>query len=169
MNEHKKVLTMTPMRAFAGLIAGALAVLLFHQGMYFALVQLGVPMTGKPWNLAPLPAAYGMPVVLNQMFWGGLWGILFAGLYHLLPTRMGWVKGLLFGMVFPMLLGSWIIVPLIKGGPLLSNVMSDMNWMKLRPGFLLNGIGYGLGIGLLYPLLARAIGGNRPRQSLTTT
>jgi hypothetical protein len=151
---------MSPMRIIAGFLAGALTVLLFHQGMYFALVKLGVPMTGSPWNLAPLPAAYGMPALVNQMFWGGLWGVLFSGLYHVLPTRMGWAKGLLFGMIFPMLLGSWIIVPLIKGTPLFSNLLVDMKWMKLRPGFLLNGLGYGLGIGLLYPLLARAIGGS---------
>jgi hypothetical protein len=147
------------MRAITGFLAGALAVLLFHQGTYFALVKLGVPLQGSPWNMAPLPAAFGMPALLNQMFWGGLWGVLFSALYHMLPTRMGWVKGVLFGLLFPMLLGSWIIVPLIKGGPLFANVMSDMNWMRLRPGILLNGIGLGLGLGLLYPLLARAIGG----------
>ena len=66
-------------RTIAGFIAGALAVAIFHQGMYLLMKQFGVPLPGAPWNMAPAASAYGMPTVLNQMFWGGLWGILFTG------------------------------------------------------------------------------------------
>ena len=59
---------------FTGFLAGALAVALFHQGMYWLLKEANVPLQGTPWNMAPAAAAYGLPVLFNQMFWGGLWG-----------------------------------------------------------------------------------------------
>lgn len=145
-------------RVTAGFLAGAITVSVFHQGMYFILKQIGVPLQGLPWNMAALPAAYGLPVLANQMFWGGLWGILFAVLYDVMPGGQGSLKGLLFGMVFPMLLGSWLIVAALKGQPLLAGFLADWNILKLRPGFFLNGIAFGIGIGILYPLLAGAVG-----------
>jgi hypothetical protein len=145
----------------AGFIAGALATVIFHQGMYALMQMGGLPLQGKPWNMAPDAAAFGMPRLLNQMFWSGLWGILFAYLYHLLPSRMGWLKGLIFGVVFPMLLGSWVIVAAIKGAPLFSGAFAKggFNVMALRNGFLLNGVAFGLGLGIIYPLLARMMSG----------
>jgi hypothetical protein len=144
-----------------GFLAGALGILIFHQGMYALMQQIGLPLQGKPWNMAAEPSAFGLPRLLNQMFWGGLWGVLFANLYHALPGGMGWLKGLLFGMVFPMLLGSWLIVAYIKGAPLFNGAFAKggFNVLALRNGFLLNGVAFGLGLGLLYPLLARIISG----------
>jgi hypothetical protein len=69
-----------------------------------------LPLQGKPWNMAPDAAAFGMLRLFNLMFWSGLWGILFGYLYHSLPGGMGWLKGIVFGVVFPMLLGSWLVV-----------------------------------------------------------
>ena len=100
-------------KTIAGFIAGALAVAIFHQAMYWALMKFGVSLQGSPWNLAANKAAYNMPTVVNQMFWGGLWGVVFAFLADHIPG--GPLKGFVFGCVFPMLLGSWLIVPLIKG------------------------------------------------------
>ena len=28
---------------------------------------------------------YGVPTIVNQMFWGGLWGLLFAAIVDMLP------------------------------------------------------------------------------------
>lgn len=151
-------------RIVAGFIAGFLAVLIFHQGMYVLIQQLlkmGVlgapPLGGVPWNFAPDPAAYGMPRVLNQSFWGGLWGIVFAYLVPYIPTGPNWLRGFVFGCIFPMLLGSWLVVAMIKGTPLFSGAFGKdgFNIFALRNGFLLNGVAFGIGLGLLYPPLAR--------------
>ncbi|MEQ1715558.1 MAG: hypothetical protein ABL907_06185 [Hyphomicrobium sp.] len=151
----------------AGFIAGALAVLIFHQGMYVLIQQLlkmgmlgAPPLGGTPWNLGADPGAYGMPRVLNQAFWGGLWGIVFAHMIEVMPGP-NWLRGFIFGCIFPMLLGSWLVVAMIKGTPLMSNAFAKggFNIMSLRNGFLLNGVAFGIGLGLLYPWLASMIGG----------
>ena len=153
----------TLLKTIAGFIAGALAVAIFHQGMYWALPKLGVALQGTPWNMAPNKAAYNLPVLANQMFWGGLWGVVFAFLADQIPG--GWLKGFIFGCVFPMLIGSWLVVALIKGQPVFAGVLTDGNIMRLRPGFFLNGIAFGIGLGLLYPLLAGAMGAQSSRSS----
>ena len=152
-------------RTIAGFIAGFLAVFIFHQGMYLLLKQAGVPLAGTPWNFAPFAGAFGMPAVINQCFWGGLWGILFAFLIDSIPTGPDWLRGFVFGCVFPMLLGSWLVVPLIKGAPILSGLLTDGNIMRLRPGFFLNGVAFGIGLGQLYPLLAGLFGAKGGRVS----
>jgi hypothetical protein len=148
----------------AGFFAGVLATLIFHQGAYALMQMAAFPLQGKPWNMTPDAAAFGMPRLFNLMFWSGLWGILFATLYQALPGGVGWLKGLLFGMVLPMLLGSWLVVAGMKGTPLFSGAFAKggFNIMALRNGFLLNGVAFGIGLGLLYPLLARLMGGQRP-------
>ncbi len=145
-------------KTVAGFLAGALATAIFHQGMYYLMQRGGLPLQGAPWTMTPNARAYGLPVLVNQMFWGGLWGVLFALLYERLPTNMGWLKGIVFGVIFPLLLGSWLIVASMRGQPLLADVAKDWNILRLRNGFLLNGIAFGLGLGILYPLLAGVFG-----------
>ena len=66
------------------------------------------------------------------------------------------LRGFIFGCVFPMLIGSWLVVALIKGLPIFSGAFAKggFNIMALRNGFLLNGVGFGIGLGLLYPAIA---------------
>lgn len=147
-------------RIIAGFIAGFLAVIIFHQGMYVILQQTGVPLGGKPWNFAANPGAFNMPAVINQCLWGGLWGILYAFMVDHMPGEQGWLKGFIFGLVFPMLLGSWLVVAMIKGTPIFSGAFAKgFDVMRLVPGFFLNGVAFGIGLGLLYPLLAGLLPG----------
>ncbi len=158
-----------------GFIAGALAVLIFHQGMYVLIQQLlsmkilgAPPLGGTPWNFSADPGAYGLPRVLNQAFWGGLWGIVFAYMIDVLPGP-NWLRGFVFGCVFPMLLGSWLLVPLIKANMfgivkppqvLFSGALEKgFDIMRLRNGFLLNGVAFGIGLGLLFPFIANMMSG----------
>ncbi len=142
-------------RVVGGFLAGALAVLIFHQGMYVLMQQAGLPLGGTAFNMTPDKAAYGMPRLVNQMFWGGLWGIVFAYVIDVLPGP-NVLRGFIFGCVFPMLIGSWLVVALIKGLPIFSGAFAKggFNIMALRNGFLLNGVGFGIGLGLLYPAIA---------------
>ncbi|MGE0630743.1 MAG: hypothetical protein AB7O43_23400, partial [Hyphomicrobiaceae bacterium] len=147
-----------PHKAVAGFLTGALSVLVFHQGMYFALIKLGFRLSGTPWEMSP-GGPYGVPVLLNQMFWGGLWGLLFAYLVDHLPSELPWLKGLVFGMVFPMLLGGWLVVSLLKGRPLFGGAFTNgFNPAALLRGFLLNGVAFGIGLGLLYRPVATELG-----------
>lgn len=141
-------------RLVCGFIAGMLAVAVFHQGMYALLQQVGLPLRGSPWNLAADPNAFGLPRLLNQMFWGGAWGVLFAALVDRVPAGPTWARGFVFGMIFPMLLGSWLLVAMLKGQPLFSGAFAKgFDIARLRNGFLLNGVAYGIGLGLLWSLL----------------
>ena len=153
-------------KTIAGFIAGFLAVVIFHQAMYFLIQTLGLPLQGKPWNFDADKAAYGMPRVVNQAFWGGLWGIAYAFMVDYIPGGMGWLKGFIFGMIFPMLIGSWLVVAMIKGTPLFSGAMAKGGFdiMALRNGFLLNGVAFGIGLGLIYPLLAGMLPGGARAQ-----
>ena len=128
------------------------------------LPEFGVPLTGTPWNMTPLKSAYGLPVIVSQTFWGGVWGVLFAFLADHMPGP-GALKGFVFGCLFPMLLGSGLVVSLLKGQPVLAGLLTDGNIWRLRPGFLLNGVAFGIGLGLLYPLLAGWMGAKSGRTS----
>ena len=152
----------TVIKTIAGFLAGFIAVLVFHQTMYLLIQQAGLPLRGAPWAMAAEPSAFGMPRVINQAFWGGLWGIAYAFLVDYIPGNQGWLKGLIFGMIFPMLLGSWVVVAMIKGQPMFSGAFAKGGFdiWALRNGFLLNGIAFGLGLGLLYPLIAGLIPGH---------
>jgi hypothetical protein len=95
-----------------GFAAGALSVLVFHQGTVWLLNQMGVIPTG-PYSLRPIPP-FGVPQIVNQCFWGGLWGILIAVLLRRLR-----VPDLLFGFLFgavALSLTNWVVLPAIKGG-----------------------------------------------------
>ena len=147
-------------RTVAGFITGALAVAIFHQGMYVLLARLGIPLQGVPWDLRPDAGANGLPRLVNLMFWGGLWGIGFAWLAGRLPGPT-WLRGMLFGLIGPLLIGSWLVVALIKGRPVFNGFFADWSLLRLRTGFLLNCIAFGLGLGLLHPLVESLFGSRR--------
>jgi hypothetical protein len=153
-------------RLIAGFVAGALAVLIFHQGMYVLMQQMGLPLRGAPFNMSPNQAAFGLPVLVNQMFWGGLWGIAFAWVIDALPGP-NWLRGLIFGCLGPILLGGFILVAYFKQQPYFGGAFDKggFNPMAWRNTFLLNGVGFGIGLGLIYPLLAGALGGRSVKRA----
>src|ERR1700682_2847897 len=59
--------------AALGFIAGAIGVLVFHQGLILVLHVFGA-MPFTPYSLKPT-APFGVPQVLSLAFFGGLWGI----------------------------------------------------------------------------------------------
>src|SRR4051812_11306107 len=106
-----------------GFIAGFVAVLVFHQGTAFLLYHLGndIPAvvsifgrTSPPFNLAPTQPL-GVPVVLSQAFWGGIWGIVLAWiLVALRPPAI--LFSTLFGALALTAVGV-TLVPYLKGLP----------------------------------------------------
>lgn len=145
-------MVVTPRNVVAGFLAGALSVIVFHQSAYAVMSNLGM-VQGQPWRMNSFVAPFNVPDLVNQSFWGGLWGILFALVVDRMPRVPTWVNGLIFGLLFTMLLGSWIIVALIKGRPLFSGYFQNLDMGRLRNGFLLNGVAFGIGLGLIYSYL----------------
>ena len=148
--------SLSPKLLAAGFLAGALSVPLFHQGMVL-LLHLAGQVPNFPWSMRPVPPL-NVPTLANQMFWGGLWGALFAVVAEALPGRALWLKGIVFGLLGPWLLGNGVLVPLIKGGPLLFGFAPA----RMAIGALI-GSAFGLGLGLIYGLLRTrlAAGGRR--------
>ena len=89
-----------------GFIAGAIAVVTVHELINYGLLQAGL-FPRVPWSLNP-SAMTGVPQIVSDAFWGGVWGSLFAML-----VGGGPVRGALFGMIGPALLGVFVLVPLL--------------------------------------------------------
>jgi hypothetical protein len=148
---EKRVPLRVRARDFAlGFLAGALAVLIFHQTMVLVLSVLGVSRS-TPWSWSGVPP-FGVPMILNLMFWGGVWGIVFAALADRLPRWPTQLVGFLFGFFGPVLFG-WTLVAFLKGNPLFGG------WAPARmlASVLINGA-YGVGLALIYAVLRRYAG-----------
>jgi hypothetical protein len=122
-----------------GFVAGALAVLVFHQGMVL-LLHLAGQVPNFPWSTRPI-APYAVPAIVNQMFWGGLWGVGFAAVGAMIPLASDLARGVVFGLLGPWLLGNGVLVPLFKNGKLFWGFDPNMMWR----GALI-GAAFGLGI-----------------------
>jgi len=131
-----------PMRAFLGFIAGAISLLIFHQGLLEMFYLAGAG--GPAWSVQPVPP-FGVPRVVDLAFWAVMWGLLFGLLMPSFTWPM-WVCGILLGFVAA--LAGWFIVAPIKGLPIASG------WVPINMGrsLLINGF-FGLGVGLILPLL----------------
>jgi len=102
--------------SIAGFVAGFVATLTFHQLALWLLWGIGLAPF-SPYNMTAVPPM-GVPAVISLAFWGGIWGIIFTGLYGLFPKREGyWVTAFLFGAILPSLAALLIVLPL-KGRPM---------------------------------------------------
>ena len=131
------------MRVFLGFIAGAIAVLTFHQGMVAALHAAGW-VQFAPYPTAPVPP-FGVPRIADLCFWGGLYGAAF-GLAMPRFIWPAWLNGLILGVIAA-LVGMFIVAPLkglpIAGGWAPANILRSL---------VINGF-WGLGVGIILPLL----------------
>ena len=131
-----------------GFVAGAISVLIFHQGMVLLLYSMG-QTPNFPWNLAPMKGPFPVPALVNSMFWGGLWGVAFAAVGHIIPVAHNILRGVVFGLLGPFLLGNGLLVPLLKG-------TGQFIWTWPAPRYIIAGlIGSAFGAGLA--VLMRAI------------
>lgn len=96
-----------------GFLAAAIAVVTVHEIINFILLQAGL-FPRVPWSMEPA-AVTGLPQILSDAFWGGLWGVLFALIQGSIPGGSLTAKGLIFGLVGPALIGVFILVPLLTG------------------------------------------------------
>jgi hypothetical protein len=135
-----------PALAFRGFIAGALATVIFHQGMWALLHYADLPGLGMP---IPFPTErmppFDMPRIVSLAFWAGVYGAVFAIVLPRVRAPV-WLAGIGLG-IFASLVGGLIVAPLrgqataFGGDP-----------MTLARSLLINGF-WGFGTGLILPLL----------------
>lgn len=141
-----------------GFVGGVLSVAIFHQGAVF-LLGLGGLSEGSVYSFRPT-APLGVPRLISQMFWGGLWGVLFAAVVDRLPAR--WplaLVGFLFGVVGPALFGLLVVTPL-RG----LSVAAALTPLRLTSSILINGA-FGVGLALIFDRLHRFAYGNDRSQA----
>ena len=135
-----------PMRALLGFVAAVIAVLIFHQGTSALLNAAGVP-TVAPYGMNPVPP-FGVPMLVNRCFWGGLYGLALGLALPWLPRAPMWLLGLGFGLL-SVLIG-WFVVAPVKGLPVAGGFVPA----RMLTTIVINGV-WGIGIGLVLSLLMR--------------
>lgn len=137
------------LRLSLGFLVGVVSVLIFHQGTVFLIGALGLAPT-RVYQWTPNP--WGVPMLINQCFWGGLWGALFITLWDRLPRRIpGWLFGLIFGVLGPAMV-NWTVLPLIRGQVLFGGF--DPTRMLITA--LIGGM-FGIGLALLLPVMSKLL------------
>jgi hypothetical protein len=102
-------------------VVGFIAIAVFHQGSGWLLNMIGI--YPPQYKTQPIPP-FGVPQILSQCFWGGLWGIVLAWTLAHWQNVNYWLLAFAFGLIVPTLVG-WFVVPLIKGTP----IMGGPPWM----------------------------------------
>jgi hypothetical protein len=125
-------------RALLGFLAGALAVVTFHQGMVQLLHAFGLTSSAA-YSFAPVPP-FGVPRMLNLCFWGGLYGVVLGLARPRLPAPL-WLSGVVLGIIAS--LAGMTLVAWIKGNPVMNNWAA---WPIARS--LIVNAAWGLGTGL---------------------
>lgn len=147
---------LSPLDLAFGFVAAAVAVLTVHQGIVHVLgLYKMLPPTSIAWSTKPF-GPLGIPTILNSVFWGGLWGVLFAAVWPKLPGATMWLKGMIFGLIVAVV-SNWMLVPFIKGT--LFKVPNQTFFANLDPTrmaitLLIVG-GFGTVLGLVFGLLRR--------------
>lgn len=131
-----------------GFVAAAVAVVSVHQAIVWLLDASGL-IERQAWSMAPVEP-WGVPTLVNAMFWGGLWGAVMAALFDSLPGRTTLQKGLLFGWAI-FAFANCLLIPLIKGSPLIYG----FDLAKLLSVFLILS-GFGIASALIYDWMRRS-------------
>lgn len=143
-----QVSTATLVMAF---IAGVLAVPVFHQ-ILFLLLHLAGVIPVAPFSMAPTKP-FGVPAVVSDSFWGGVWGVIFAlTLPRWFRGAAYWVAAAVIGGVALTVVYIFVVMPLKTGGLPAAPVMF------FAIGFVLNAA-WGIGWALFLALFERMRGG----------
>lgn len=120
-----------------GFVAGFLATLLFHQGLWYVFNQIGlIPLSRPAWPTDGVPPL-GVPSLLSKAFWGGLWGLVLAPLLARLAGPGYWVSWVLAGAI-ALPLVAFFVVPPLKG------LETPVLWPRYGVSMMLNAT-WGLG------------------------
>lgn len=140
--------TTTTRWLLTGFVAGALAVLIFHQGALAMLHAMGVtPRGAYPMQATP---PFGIPQVWSLAFWGGVWGVILALALHRLDGPPLVFAAILFGAILPTLV-AWFVVAPLKGQPMAGGFKPA----AMATALIINAA-WGLGTGAILLLFGRS-------------
>ncbi len=126
-------------------IAGFVATLVFHQGLFGLLYLTGISPRA-PFNLAATEPL-GIPQVVSLAFWGGVWAIALSPPLARLARARWWAAWIIAGALGPSAVALFIVFPL-KGMPFAGG------WdPKLIIGALLLNGAWGLGCAVALRLM----------------
>jgi hypothetical protein len=126
-----------------GFVAGAFAVLAFHQAAMAMLHMAGV-IPNAPFSMKAV-GPWGLPQVWSITFWGGVWGVILAAALRRWDGPSLIVMTTVFGAIFPTLV-AWFVVAPLHHQPMAGGFHLETMWI----GPVLNALwGLGTGIGLL--------------------
>lgn len=139
-----------------GFVAGALAVVTAHEAVVYILSAIKLlPPTAQAWSIAAY-GPYGVPKLVNGMFWGGLLGTLFAAIWPKLPGGAMWLRGLVYGLLV-VVFSNWLLVPFVKG--VLFKLPNQAFFGGFDPKRMLAQViilgSFGLGLGIIFGLLRK--------------
>jgi hypothetical protein len=141
---HEHAAPIAPSWLLAGFVAGAISVLLFHQGAAALLHALDfTPRAPYSMNAT---APFGVPQIWSIAFWGGAWGIVLAAALARLHGAALVAAATLFGAILPTLV-AWFLVAPLKGQPMAAGFVPAA--MMIGP--IVNAA-WGLGTGLALAL-----------------
>lgn len=126
---------------FKAFVAGVLATLIFHQGL-FGLFYLAGIVPAAPFNMAPMPP-FGVPAVLSLAFFGGLWGLPIWAIIRNLGAAAHWGLAIILGAIGPTVVAMLVVFPLKDID------VSAQTWVG---GLVLNGF-WGLGLAVFMKLM----------------
>jgi sulfite exporter TauE/SafE len=138
-----------PRVAATGFAAGALSVLVFHQGTV-ALLHLAGLLPNPPFPMRPV-GPLGVPQLASLAFWGGIWGIAIAAVLAARPAWPPLRVGLVVGAIGCVLVG-FTLVAALRGQPLMAGFDPNRWWRSV----VINGA-FGWGVGLLLLAARRAV------------
>jgi hypothetical protein len=130
------------------------------QGALGAVLHAGNLVPELVWSLEPVPPL-GVPTTANNMFWDGLWGMLYALLEPRLTARLGRLPG---GLVLGLasLLTFWFVVLPLKG----AGVGGGFHGAEVAIDVAFD-LAFGIGTAILFWAGGRIAVGAMPRQSST--
>lgn len=122
-------------------IAGFLATLMFHQGVYWLFFAAGA-VPHAPFNMTPTDPL-GIPQVFSLAFWGGVWAIPIWWLVRRWTGAKFWTAIIALGATGPSAVAMLIVFPL-KGLAVNPTIVV---------GALILNAAWGLGVGLLMRIM----------------
>lgn len=134
--------------AVLGLIAAILAVLTVHEGAVAVFHRLGL-LNARAYSMAPVKP-FGVPTIVNRMFWGGMWGIVYALLHDLLPDGPVWAQGMLFGWAI-FLIVNCVVLPIVRDEP----IFYDFNFVRMASAFVILSL-FGTALAVIYGTIGGA-------------
>ncbi|HML43650.1 MAG: hypothetical protein JNN24_04100 [Hyphomicrobium zavarzinii] len=129
-----------------GFIAGAIALVTVHELIGLWLYNSGYA-TRLPWSMEP-SLMTGYPQIATDAVWGGVWGAVFALILGSVPRGSMTFRGALLGLIGPALVGTLVLIPLIRSEPPFLGNDINLIWPVLATG-----AGFGAATAWLYGFL----------------